>query len=72
MKDVFTTKCRLTLMISNLNINADFAKDLMHNTIYFFVANCWGGDGSNKMHRRQNYQDILKWGVAFRSFSYNN
>ena len=32
MKDVFTTKCRLTLIISYLNINVDFAKDLTHNT----------------------------------------
>ena len=32
MKDVFTTKCTLTLIISYLNINVDFAKDLMHNT----------------------------------------
>ena len=32
MKDVFTTKCRLTLVISYLSINVDFAKDLMHNT----------------------------------------
>ena len=32
MKDVFTTKYRLTLIISYLNINVDFAKDLMHNT----------------------------------------
>ena len=34
MKDVFTTKCRLTLIISYLNINVDFAKDLTHNTAY--------------------------------------
>ena len=27
MKDVFTTKSRLTLIISYLNINVDFAKD---------------------------------------------
>ena len=32
MKDVFTTEFRLTLMKSNLNINEDFAKDLMLNT----------------------------------------
>ena len=32
MKDPFTTKCRLTLIISYLNINVDFAKDLTHNT----------------------------------------
>ena len=30
MKHVFTTKFRLTLMKSFLNINVDFAKDLMH------------------------------------------
>ena len=28
MKDVFTTKCRPTLIICYLNINVDFAKDL--------------------------------------------
>ena len=33
MKDVFTTKCRLTLIISYLNIDVDFAKDLRHNMI---------------------------------------
>ena len=27
-----TTICRLTLITSYLNINVDFAKDLMHNT----------------------------------------
>ena len=32
MKDVFTTKFRLTLIKSYLNINVDFAKDLKHNT----------------------------------------
>ena len=32
MKDVLTTKFRLTMMKSNLNINEDFAKDLMLNT----------------------------------------
>ena len=32
MKDVFTTEFRLTLMKCNLNINEDFAKDLMLNT----------------------------------------
>ena len=32
MKDVFATKFRLTLIISYLNINVDFAKDLTHNT----------------------------------------
>ena len=32
MKDFVTTKFRLTLMKSYLNINVDFAKDLMHNT----------------------------------------
>ena len=32
MKDVFTTEFRLTMMKSNLNINEDFAKDLMLNT----------------------------------------
>ena len=38
--------------------------------IYYFVPNCRGG--SNKMHQGENYQDLLKWGVVFRSFSYNN
>ena len=33
MKDVFATKFRLTFMKSYLNINVDFTKDLMHNTI---------------------------------------
>ena len=28
--------------------------------------------GSNKMHQGENHQDFLKWGVAFRLFSYNN
>ena len=32
MKDVFTAKYRLTLIISYLSINVDFAKDLTHNT----------------------------------------
>ena len=32
MKDISTTKFRLTLMKSYLNINVDFAKDLMNNT----------------------------------------
>ena len=32
MKDVLTTDFRLTMMKSNLNINEDFAKDLMLNT----------------------------------------
>ena len=32
MKDVFTIKCTLTLILSYININANFAKDLMHNT----------------------------------------
>ena len=32
MKDVLTTEFRLTMMKSNLNINEDFAKDLMLNT----------------------------------------
>ena len=31
-----------------------------------------GGGGSNKMHQEENYQDFLKWGVVFRTFSYNN
>ena len=30
MKNVFTTKLKLTLMKSYLNINVDFAKDLIH------------------------------------------
>ena len=32
MEDGFKTKFRLTLMKSHLNINMDFAMDLMHNT----------------------------------------
>ena len=32
MKDVYTTKFKLTLIKSYLKINVDFAKDLMHNT----------------------------------------
>ena len=31
MKDVFTTKCRLNLITTYLNINVDFGKNLMHN-----------------------------------------
>ena len=31
MKDISRTKCRLILIISYLNINADLAKDLMQN-----------------------------------------
>ena len=30
MKNVFTTKLKFTLMKSYLNINVDFAKDLIH------------------------------------------
>ena len=32
IKYVFTTKFRITFMKSYININVDFAKDLMHNT----------------------------------------
>ena len=38
---------------------------------YCFVLNCRGK--SNKMHQRENYQDLLNWaGGVFKSFSYNN
>ena len=33
MQDVFTTKCRLTLIISYVNISMNFAKDSIHNTV---------------------------------------
>ena len=35
MKDIFSTKFRLTLMKSCLNIHVDFAKNLMHKSAWY-------------------------------------
>ena len=69
---ILKNKCFLKKEKISLSIKLDtFPSKRKIEKIYSFVPNC-REEGSNKMHHGENYQDFLKWGIVFRSFSYNN
>ena len=69
---ILKNKCFLKKEKISLSIKLDtFPSKRKIEKIYSFVPNC-REEGSNKMHPGENYQDFLKWGIVFRSFSYNN